>query len=167
MQSMKAVVFFILTLGSLMRPAWSADDLMTSQLVDQARQWQQKDRDDIAAELWRKLLRADPGHGEALVELGLIEARADRHGEAQALYARATRLSPAPRKLGRLSAALTTATVGGDKASPRPKLEQPKSGAPLTIHKQKTAPTNQSQAEPDTRQDALMLKLSTTLDRAP
>lgn len=164
---MKAMVLFILALGSFVRPAWPADDLMTSQLVDQARQWQQKDRDDIAAEIWRKLLRTDPSHGEALVELGLIEARMDRRDEARNLLERAVRLRPAPRGLGRLSAALAAATAEENKASPPPKSERPKSGTPLTIPKQSSTPVNQPQAGPDTRRDTLILKLSTSLDRAP
>lgn len=164
---MKAVVLFILALGSLMRPVWPADDLMTSQLVDQARQWQQKNRDDLAAEIWRKLLRTDPIHGEALVELGLIEVRADRPGEARALLERANRISPAPRSLGRLSAALTAAASANNKASPPPKSEHPVPGAPLTIPKPSAAKINPSSSDPDTPGDALILKLSTSLGRIP
>ncbi|MBX9834543.1 MAG: hypothetical protein K2X65_00010, partial [Burkholderiaceae bacterium] len=51
-----------------------AEDLMTSQLADQARQWQEKGRDDLAADLWRKILRADPKHAEARAKLLQIEA---------------------------------------------------------------------------------------------
>jgi hypothetical protein len=51
-----------------------AEDLMNSQLADQARQWQEKGRDDLAADLWRKILRADPKHAEARAKLLQIEA---------------------------------------------------------------------------------------------
>lgn len=164
---MKAVVLFVLVLGSLVRPVWSADDLMTSQLVDQARQWQQKDRDDLAAEVWRKLLRTDPSHGEALVELGLIEVRADRPDEARAYLERANRKSPAPRSLGKLSSALSAAKPANNKASPPSKLEHPLPGAPLTGPKPSTGKIKPSPSTPDTPGDALILKLSTTLDRIP
>jgi hypothetical protein len=65
-----------LALVALVVPALAADDLEISQMVDQARQWQQKRRDDLAAELWHKVLRFDPKHTEALARLGAIEARA-------------------------------------------------------------------------------------------
>lgn len=161
------MVLFILALGSFVRPVWPADDLMASQLVDQARQWQQKNRDDIAAEIWRKVLRTDPSQGEALVELGLIEARANRREEARALLERANRIRPKANKLDRLAAALARENAGDDKAVPPQKPERAKSGAPVTVYKQKTAPINQSQAGPDTPRNALILKLSTSLDQLP
>ena len=65
-----------MTLAALIAPALASDDLETSQMVDQARHWQKKRRDDLAAELWRKVLRFDPKHPEALAKLGAIEARA-------------------------------------------------------------------------------------------
>jgi cellulose synthase operon protein C len=86
--------------------AWSIDDLMTRQMVDQAREWTQKGRDDLAAPVWRKMLSLEPGHPEALIKLGLIEVRAGNLKEAQSLYQRATRLTPSPKGLGALSKAL-------------------------------------------------------------
>lgn len=65
-----------MTLAALIAPALASDDLETSQMVDQARHWQKKRRDDLAAELWRKVLRFNPKHPEALAKLGAIEARA-------------------------------------------------------------------------------------------
>lgn len=79
---------------------------MSSQLVDQARYWEQRDRNDIAANLWRKLLRTDPEHPEALLKLGLIEARSGNIKEAKAIYNRATRLEKPPVGLNQLYVAL-------------------------------------------------------------
>jgi hypothetical protein len=76
MQIMKNLGCLTLTLAALIAPALASDDLETSQMVDQARHWQKKRRDDLAAELWRKVLRFDPKHPEALAKLGAIEARA-------------------------------------------------------------------------------------------
>jgi len=66
-----------LALATLVAAALAADDLETSQMVDQARQWHQKRRDDLAAELWRKVLRFDPKHAEALARLRAMEGRTD------------------------------------------------------------------------------------------
>lgn len=126
------MVVLVLALCSLTQPASATDDLMASQLVDQAREWQQKDRDDLAADLWRKVLRANPKHPEALVKLGFIEIRAGNLREAEALYSLATRLPKPPTGLSQLSAALSTAKVKpGNAATPLPKPEpEPSKPAP-------------------------------------
>ena len=85
---------------------------MTSQLVDQARHWQYKDRDDLAADIWRSLLRTDPEHGEALVKLGLIEARNNNLNEAQRLLEYASRVRPRPAGLAALVAILEADPAG-------------------------------------------------------
>lgn len=100
------LICLIFALGSAIQSAWSADDVATRQLVDQARYWQQNAREDLAAGAWRKLLRADSSHPEALIRLGLIEARAGRVVEAQELYRRAAQLSSAPAGLADLESAL-------------------------------------------------------------
>lgn len=87
----------------------AADDLYNSQIADQARLWQQKNRDDLAASLWRKLLASDPKHSEALIKLGIIEARAGNVGEAEALLRRATQSNAASLRLQDLSDAIKSA----------------------------------------------------------
>jgi tetratricopeptide (TPR) repeat protein len=96
----------LLALGCATSAAWSADDAATRQLVDQARHWQQISRDDLAAGAWQKLLRANANHPEALIRLGLLEARAGHVPQAEELYRRAGQLSPAPTGLAELEAAL-------------------------------------------------------------
>lgn len=62
----------------LITPAWAADDLMTARLIDEAHHWQEKNRSDLAAIAWRKVLLAVPGHAEALSQLGAIATRSER-----------------------------------------------------------------------------------------
>lgn len=119
---MKILVLLVLALGSVVPLARAGDDLMASRLVDQAREWQQKNRDDIAAELWRKLLRADPTHPEALVQLAAIETRAGNFKEARALYDRASKLAKPPASLSELALAIGAAKgKSGNLAFPPPK----------------------------------------------
>lgn len=117
-------------LGALPQWTWAASDLMSSQLADDARQWQQKDRDDLAANLWRKLLRTDPRHPEALVKLGTIELRSGNIQEAEALLRRASALPvPAP-GLGELSVAVQAAKGSGKVVVPTPRENQSREDKP-------------------------------------
>ncbi len=86
--------------------AWAADDPTVQRLIDQARYWQQKKRDDLAADAWRKLLRVNPDHPLALVQLGTLEARAGHNKEADELYQRLKTIQPAPPGLAELETAL-------------------------------------------------------------
>ncbi len=86
--------------------AWAADDPTVQRLIDQARYWQQKKRDDLAADAWRKLLRVNPDHPLALVQLGTLEARAGHNKEAEELYQRLKTIQPAPPGLAELETAL-------------------------------------------------------------
>ncbi len=89
--------------------AFSADDLVTSQMVDEARLWQSKGRDDLASNVWRRILVTNPQHPEALINLGTIEVRAGRISEAQVLYQRAKRSSKTTPNLARLAELLDAA----------------------------------------------------------
>jgi len=88
MYSTKTLLGLMCTLVFASAPGWAADDLLTIQMVEEARQWQMKDRDDLAAEIWRKLLRANPKHPEALAKLAAIEGRAGNTGESEAYLSR-------------------------------------------------------------------------------
>lgn len=83
-----ALCICLLALHSL---AFSADDLVTSQMVDEARMWQSKGRTDLASNIWRRILVTNPQHVEALANLGVTEALAGNWEEAQSLYQRARR----------------------------------------------------------------------------
>jgi outer membrane biosynthesis protein TonB len=148
---MGKIAVLAFTLVGLAHSAGLVDDLIASELVDQARQWQQKNRDDLAAELWRKLLRANPKHPEALVKLGVIEARAGNLRAAEALYSRAIQLDKPPVGLNQLSAALDAGKRNpADLARPlpnpnlRPEPEpepEPSKRLPLKAEASQPAPT--------------------------
>ena len=106
MIKMKKLAWLILALSSCAQLGWAADDPLAQRLIDQARYWQQKNREDLAADAWRKLLRAVPNHPMALIQLGAIEARAGHFKEAEELHARAAALTPPPPGLGELETAL-------------------------------------------------------------
>jgi hypothetical protein len=99
-----ATMAFVLTLW--LPFSSHADDLFTSQLVDEARVWQKKNRSDLAADAWRKLLVIEPRHPEALVSLGIIEARSGNIAAAEELRAKASRLPKSPAGLARLAGML-------------------------------------------------------------
>lgn len=140
-----------------------AEDLVTRQLRDEARAWQSKDRDDLAADTWSRLLIGSPQHGEAMVSLGLIAARAGDMVSAREWYVRASRLKTAPADLGKLAAVLpaaggadvpappVTAAVApeppADKQPPAPKLP-PKVKVPKASKSAKTPKTTPSSPKP-------------------
>lgn len=144
MQNMEKMAWLtLLALASLVQPAAAGEDLITSQWVDQAHYWQQKNRDDIAADLWRKLLRSDPRHLEALIKLGTIEARAGNIMEAESLYNRATQLAAPAAGLSELSRALTTAKgLRKDLPTPPALQEAPKPGPEKTKTKRDKGPAS-------------------------
>lgn len=141
--------------STLVHPAWPADDLIASELVAQAREWQQKSRDDLAADIWRKLLRTNPQHPEALVKLGVIQARAGQRKDAEALYSRAAQLTTPPMGLDQLSAALgVDDNTSKDMVSPqhKPMSAQNKSlrlkpDVPKLLPAKPTAPVAQTPLE--------------------
>lgn len=121
--------------GALLSPmGWAADDLLNSQMVDEARTWTQKGRDDLAAEVWRKLLRTNSRHPEALVKLGLIEAHVGNIKEAQALHQRAGQLAKPPKGLKELSTILspTESPVKGPVSAASPPPVRVFEAAPIT-----------------------------------
>jgi tetratricopeptide (TPR) repeat protein len=151
MHNMKKLAWLLPVLLPLSQPAWP-DDLISSQMADEARMWQQKDRDDLAATIWRKLLSTNPRHSEALVRLGMIEARSGNIAEAEALYARARRLSPSASGLTELGNVLEAKKNAGKRES-RPAVPattpagqatatsaQPAAGASSTASAKATAP---------------------------
>lgn len=48
---------------------------LNQKLIEQAQYWSQRGRDDNAADAWRKLLKIDPDHVDALVALTLFESQ--------------------------------------------------------------------------------------------
>lgn len=98
-------------LGMLWTAAVHAEDLLTSQMVDEARVWQSKGRLDLAEDIWRRLLITNARNGAALVGLAQIQIKAGRLDEAQALLARAARLTPSPAALASATSQLRAAQL--------------------------------------------------------
>lgn len=76
------------------------------QLLENVRYWQARGRPDKAAEAWRKVLKSDPGHAEALAELCLFAARAGRADEAKSLLERLRKAHPGHPRIAGLEQAL-------------------------------------------------------------
>lgn len=75
------------------------ESLVDSQMMDEASSWQEKGRDDFAADIWRKILLTNPTHGEALVSLALHEMQLGNIEKSRRLYEQANLLKPAPKHL--------------------------------------------------------------------
>jgi hypothetical protein len=154
----------------LMQPAWagSRDDLMTSQIVDEARTWQSKGREDLAADAWHRLLVTKPQHGEALVSLGLIMARSGDLTQARALYARASRTTASPHSMSKLAALVgeSKVEVPIDAAPPsKPvvqKLKKPRAEKSVEKSIANTAPppTKRETIAPSTAAESVAVKVT-------
>ena len=108
---MTKLACLMLALTQGVTPVCAATDQASQVLIEQATYWQQKNRDDLAGDAWRKLLRAEPDHPQALIQLAKIEMRAGNMAEAKALYERAARLTPPPAGLNELGSNLQLGTV--------------------------------------------------------
>lgn len=108
---MTKLACLILALTQGVSPAWAVVESASQALIDQATYWHQKNRDDLAGDAWRKLLRAEPNHPKALIELANIELRAGHRAEAEALYNRAAKLNPPPAGYTALGNSLNMSTV--------------------------------------------------------
>ena len=75
------------------------ESLADSQMMDEASSWQEKGRDDFAADIWRKILLTNPTHGEAMVSLALHEMQLGNIEKSRRLYEQANLLKPAPKRL--------------------------------------------------------------------
>lgn len=149
-------------------PGWAADDLVTSQQVEEARMWQSKGRADLAANAWRRILLTNPQHSEALTSLGIIEAKAGHVETALALYQRAKRLPQRTAGLGRLAALMETNPVAPHGEPPLPNT--PASRTPRQGGESATAPvpaTTTGVAQPPRTASATGVKLPRTSTPRP
>ena len=65
-----------------------SDSALQQKLLDQAHFWEQRGRDDNAADAWQKLLKIDPANADAMVALGAREARLGNAEQAKNYLAR-------------------------------------------------------------------------------
>ncbi len=108
---MTKLACLMLALTQGVTPAWAATDKASQGLIEQATYWQHKNRDDLAGDAWRKLLRAEPDYPQALIQLAKIEMRAGNMAEAKSLYDRAAKLTPPPLGLTELGRSLQQGVV--------------------------------------------------------
>jgi len=83
-----------------------ADSIVISQLLNQAHYWQQRGRDDLAAQSWKKLLTSDPANTEALAGLAIVEAQAGHADNAHILLDKLRRADPVNPKIPAVEAAI-------------------------------------------------------------
>ncbi len=83
-----------------------ADAVLTPHLLEQAQYWQQRGRDDIAADTWRKVLTNDPANPDALAGLSVYEAQAGHAQAARALLDKLRSADPANPKIAATEAAI-------------------------------------------------------------
>ncbi len=76
------------------------------QLLENVRYWKSRNRPDKAAEAWRKILRSDANHRDALAELALYEARNGNKKEARGYFDRLKAIAPQHPLLGSIDQAL-------------------------------------------------------------
>lgn len=98
---MKVFSRIILLLMAYLMPVHilAIESLVDSQMMDEASSWQEKGRDDFAADIWRKILLTNPMHGEAMVSLALHEMQLGNIEKSRRLYEQANLLKPAPKRL--------------------------------------------------------------------
>ena len=80
----KAMVLALLSMY-IESDAAFANSPLQQKLLEQAQFWEQRGRDDNAADAWAKLLKVDPDNIDALVALGMHEARTG-HPEQAKIY---------------------------------------------------------------------------------
>lgn len=85
MQSVKKKAWQLALVLGLVPPVWATDDLLTARLIDEAHHWQEKNRYDLAANVWRKLLLVVPDHPEALAQLRITGAQPIRNRDGSNL----------------------------------------------------------------------------------
>ena len=108
----KAMVVALLTVFFESGAAF-AETALTQQLKEQAQFWQQRGRDENAADAWRKLLKVDANHIEALMALAALEAKAGHPEDAKAYMARLRGTSASAAQIRTTEQALRQGGVDG------------------------------------------------------
>ena len=107
---MNRIIAAVLALAALLPGGFAQAQTAIDQLLENARYWESRGREDKAIEAWSKLLLARPDDAAALVTLGLHHARAGRRTEAAALLERLRAAHPGHAGIGQIEQALR---VGG------------------------------------------------------
>lgn len=124
--------------------ARAAEDLVLRQRIDEARQWERKGRDDLATDIWQRILVLDPQNKTAQAALGRIEARAG-HRAPPAVRA-------APRELAPETDVVVTTPRTARPASPEePRTDDP---GPVREGRKKRRDRSSRPTAPPSRADA-------------
>ena len=108
----KAVVLALLTVFFESGTAF-AQSALTQQLKEQAQFWQQRGRDDNAADAWRKLLKVDANNIDALMALSILEAKAGNPEQAKTYFARLRGTQATSAQVRNVEQALRKGSDGG------------------------------------------------------
>lgn len=103
---MRRLALIALVLAALAEPVHAQTSAAVQQLVENARYWQGRGREDKAIEAWGKVLAAEPASPEALVALTLHHARLDQIPQAREYLGRLKEAHPAHAEIPRLERAL-------------------------------------------------------------
>ncbi|MFZ6781048.1 cellulose synthase subunit BcsC-related outer membrane protein [Undibacterium sp. Ji83W] len=108
----KAIVFALLTVFFESETAF-AQTALTQQLKEQAQFWQQRGRDDNAADTWRKLLKVDANNIDALMALSVLEAKAGNPEQAKTYFSRLRGTQASSAQIRNVEQALRQGSNGG------------------------------------------------------
>ncbi|MBI1771275.1 MAG: cellulose synthase, partial [Burkholderiales bacterium] len=108
----KAIVFALLTVFFESETAF-AQTALTQQLKEQAQFWQQRGRDDNAADTWRKLLKVDANNIDALMALSIFEAKAGNPEQAKTYFSRLRGTQASSAQIRQAELALRQGSNGG------------------------------------------------------
>lgn len=97
----------------VLAPAF-AQSSATQQLVNQGNYWHDQGRDDLAADVWRKLLAVDPAQPDALLGLGMIDLAQGHAPQARQRLQLLQARHPGAPQTQRLRVAVEGGTAGGD-----------------------------------------------------
>ena len=81
-------------------------------LIEQGRYWQERGDDRRALEAWEKLLRANPGHPDALYGMAVLELQAKRPAGAQKYLDELRRAAPGSPLVAQLEQLLEAIDAG-------------------------------------------------------
>jgi Flp pilus assembly protein TadD len=90
-----------------------ANSPLTQKLVEQAHFWEQRGRDDNAADAWRKVLKVDANNIEALVALGIFDAHSGNADLAKNHLDKLKEIKAGSAQIRLVEKAISLGTAGG------------------------------------------------------
>ena len=87
-----ALISLVLVLGAV--PAWATDEAARSEILQSARLWEARHRDDLAAAAYEKLLLIEPTNTQTMLLLGLLKIREGKMDVVSQLVQRLRKIQP-------------------------------------------------------------------------